>query len=282
MEEGLGRLVEIPLQVTAKPRAVVENAEQLRFLPLSAGGQDGPGPLVKVQVPKAVDVSHFVGARLAHRERIAVGVLAMATFAGSQKPVLFHKAADRHIHRTRALGALSSLAISLRAANDASPQRYEATYAGWKNAGSAIFCANRMTRCGYITPLTKRDASGQLAVVIGASQAKSLAMGAGPSPTSRSRSETGSCRRLGAGTRRADKSTNGPLFANGPRHQRSHRRVVRAGTPVVRTPAPTVATASATALASTTTAPTYTRRPRNRTDGGVARDGGTHRDRNTG
>ncbi len=33
----------------------------------------------------------------------------------------------------------------------------------------------------------------------------------------------------------------------------------------------TVAAASATALASTTIAPTYMRRPRNRTDGGVAR-----------
>ena len=62
------------------------------------------------------------------------------------------------------------------------------------------------------------------------------------------------------------------VVVNGPRHQRSHRRVVRAGTPVVRVDrARASSAASATTLATITTAPTYTRRPRNRTDGGVAR-----------
>jgi hypothetical protein len=115
------------------------------------------------------------------------------------------------------------------------------------------------------------DPPGQLAVVSGATQVKSLAMGAGPSPPSRSRIETGARRRSGAGPRRADRSTKGAVDVNGPRHHPSHRRVVRAGTPVVQTPALTVAAATATALTSTTIAPMYTRRPRNRTDGGVAR-----------
>jgi hypothetical protein len=44
---------------------------------------------------------------------------------------------------------------------------------------------------------------------------------------------------------------------NGPRHQPTHRRVVRAGTPVARTMALAPIAVSATALATTTTAPTY-------------------------
>jgi hypothetical protein len=60
-------------------------------------------------------------------------------------------------------------------------------------------------------------------------------------------------------------------FVNDPRHQRAHRRVVRAETPVVRAAAAAPVTASAIALTTTTTAPTYTRRPRNRNEGGMAR-----------
>ena len=137
--------------------------------------------------------------------------------------------------------------------------------------GSAIFCAKCAALRGYITPLTKRDPSGQLVVVIGASQAMSFARPASLSPSSRSRSEVGSRRRSGAGRSRADSSTNGALVVNAPRHQRSQRRVVRAGIPVVRTAALAAAIASATALARITTAPTYTLRPRKRTDGGVTR-----------
>ncbi len=90
-------------------------------------------------------------------------------------------------------------------------------------------------------------------------------------PASLSSNEAGKARRSGAGTRRADRSTNDALATNGPRHHRSHRRVVSAGTPVARTTAAAEITASATALARMTTAPMYTRRPRKRTDGGVAR-----------
>ena len=77
-------------------------------------------------------------------------------------------------------------------------------YAHGKNMGSAIFCAKRGAPCGYIAPLTKRDPSGQLVVVIGASQAMSFAERAALSPSNRSRIEVGSRRRSGAGTSRAD------------------------------------------------------------------------------
>ncbi len=83
--------------------------------------------------------------------------------------------------------------------------------------------------------------------------------------------EVGNVLREKDGTSRADSSTNGALVVNGPRHQRSQRRVVRAATPVARAAARARAAPNALALTTITTAPTYTRRPRNRTDGGVAR-----------
>src|SRR3981081_4503475 len=90
--------------MAAKPGPVVEDAQELGLLPLSRAGEHGARALVKVQVPKAMDVGDFVRARLTHRERVAFGVLAIAAFAGSQQPVLLHEAADRHVarHRTKA------------------------------------------------------------------------------------------------------------------------------------------------------------------------------------
>jgi hypothetical protein len=81
----------------------------------------------------------------------------------------------------------------------------------------------------------------------------------------------GSALRETAGTIRDDTATNTLVDVNGPRHQRSQRRVVRAAMPVDRRAALAVRLIIATMLATITTAPTYTRRPRNRTDGGVAR-----------
>src|SRR5580700_2651154 len=87
-------------------------------------------------------------------------------------------------------------------------QRHGEPYAEGKNTGSAIFCANRRARGGYITALTHRDPSGLLLVVIGASHASSFATATGRSAASRSSSVTGNHRRSGAGTRRADSSAN--------------------------------------------------------------------------
>ncbi|MGO9834469.1 MAG: hypothetical protein ACLP1X_09655 [Polyangiaceae bacterium] len=41
MDEGFGGFFEIPLQVAAESGAVVENAEQLRLLPLSVRAEYG-------------------------------------------------------------------------------------------------------------------------------------------------------------------------------------------------------------------------------------------------
>src|SRR5271170_6249412 len=72
-------------------------------------------------------------------------------------------------------------------------------------------------------------------------------------------------------TSRACTATSTAVLRNGPCHHPSHRFVVRAGTPVTRRTDPSVPSACASMLATSTTAPRYTRRPRNRSDGGVAR-----------
>jgi hypothetical protein len=285
VDEGLGGLAEVPLQVAAESRAVVENAEQLRLLPLPRGGQDGARALVKVQVPEAVYVRDFVRAPLACHERLAVRGLAMAMFSAAQEASALHETAYGRIARYRAeallagqrdevvvvqlegparmvamllddgllerraetrmgpgvggdlarergeriVGAagdvppaldalerevdgLAGRGVSPRARGERLDARLELavvggggqertedlkaqtcpshprarrgsvighgppgcgpcrserarTYADGKNAGSAIFCANRVDRRGYITPLTQRDPPGQLVVV---------------------------------------------------------------------------------------------------------------------
>ncbi len=97
VHEGLGGLVEIPLEMATEARAIVENAEQLRCLPLSRRSEYGTRALVKVQVPKAVHVSNLVRTGLARSERLAVALLAVAAFARAQQALLFHEAGDCRI-----------------------------------------------------------------------------------------------------------------------------------------------------------------------------------------
>ncbi len=104
MDKRLRRFVQIPLEVAAKPRAVVEDAEQLRFLPLAIARQDGPRALVEVQVPEAVHVRDLVRACLARLERLAIRALAVTTLAGAQKALALHESAHRRVagHRPEA------------------------------------------------------------------------------------------------------------------------------------------------------------------------------------
>jgi hypothetical protein len=71
---------------------------------LATGGEHGARALVKVQVPEAVHVHDLVETRLARREGLALGVLAMVTFADAQKPLLLHEPAHRRVagHRPEA------------------------------------------------------------------------------------------------------------------------------------------------------------------------------------
>jgi hypothetical protein len=61
------------------------------------------------------------------------------------------------------------------------------------------------------------------------------------------------------------------VCGNVSRHHAPHRRSVRIGTPVAARASRGTRARCATALASSTTASTYTRRPKNRSDGGSAR-----------
>ena len=51
MGDDLWRLGQIPLQMTGKPRAIIQHAEQDRGLPLAARGQHLPGAVVTIPVP---------------------------------------------------------------------------------------------------------------------------------------------------------------------------------------------------------------------------------------
>ena len=109
---------------------------------------------------------------------------------------------------------------------------------------------------GYIAALTKRDPSGQLVVVSGASHAAASRRAAAGRPRAARAARRAAARRSGAGTRRADSSTNGaarreraaPPAQPSPRRARRHAR-----RPHARRSPPSPS--SATALATITTAP---------------------------
>jgi hypothetical protein len=83
VDQRVGGRVEVPLQVAAQPRAIVDHAEQLWVLPRAGGRQHLARALVEVEVPQRVDVADLEAARLAGlARRVAVGLelalLAMA------------------------------------------------------------------------------------------------------------------------------------------------------------------------------------------------------------
>ena len=105
VNEDLRGLFEVPLEVAAETRAVIENTEHSRLSPLSVGRQHGPRPLMEVQVPEAVHVGDSVRAPLACFERrLAVGVFPVAAFAGTKQPLPLHEPAHGGVagHRAEA------------------------------------------------------------------------------------------------------------------------------------------------------------------------------------
>lgn len=138
--------------------------------------------------------------------------------------------------------------------------------------GSRHLLREREDEGRHEVPLTKRAPSATDAVVNGASSRSTLAMRAAISgAVILDTSDAGSSRTRGGGTRWARISVKTGVSVNDPCHQRSHRRSVRAGTHEARDAALAAANARLRRLATSTTTPRYTRRPRNRTDGGVAR-----------
>src|SRR5207249_11230904 len=56
---------QIPLQMTTEPGVVIENAEQNRIDPAAVGLKDAQGAVMKIQMPKSVDIFALVTADLA-------------------------------------------------------------------------------------------------------------------------------------------------------------------------------------------------------------------------
>ncbi len=144
MHEGLGGLVEVPLGVAAEARAIVEHAEQLRGVLVAGRVEDRTRALVEVQVPEAVDVGHFVRARLARHERLAVGLLSMTTFARAQQALAFHEAAERRVagddSQTRILAGEREQVVVMKLE----------LHRGWSRCWRAIASASAWPRLGCV------------------------------------------------------------------------------------------------------------------------------------
>lgn len=65
MNQCLGGLGEIPLQMAAQARAVIEGAEQMGRQPLAVGCEHTARAGVKIKVPQTVHVGGFVASHLA-------------------------------------------------------------------------------------------------------------------------------------------------------------------------------------------------------------------------
>ena len=113
VDERVGGLVEVPLQVAAEARAIVEDAEQRGFFHSPVGGEDGARALVEVQVPESVDVTDLERARLARRE-VGVAVRAAVFLARAKKALVLHVAAARSRSRASDRACGSSRASATR------------------------------------------------------------------------------------------------------------------------------------------------------------------------
>ena len=80
MHEVFGRLREIPLDVAAQPRMVVENAQRDRPQPLAARSEHLERTVVEVEMPQRPDILGFVAADLARLATLFGACFAWASF----------------------------------------------------------------------------------------------------------------------------------------------------------------------------------------------------------
>ena len=103
MHQILGSLREVPLDVAAQSRVVVEDAQRDRAQPLAAGSKHLERSMVEIEMPQRPDVRGFVAADLA-RLSPSFGV----GFAGAlvqRNPGLFHQAVGLHVALDRGIRA---------------------------------------------------------------------------------------------------------------------------------------------------------------------------------
>src|SRR5262249_29739494 len=96
-------LREIPLNVTAKSRMVIENAQRNRVQPLAAGSKHLEGPMVEIEMPQRPDVVSLIAADLSR-----LASLFRERFAGAPLghwPGLAHPAVSQHVSPYRGITA---------------------------------------------------------------------------------------------------------------------------------------------------------------------------------
>ena len=101
VDEVLGGLGEVPLQMAAQPRMVVEDAQGDGRLPAAAGREDLQPAVVEIAVPQRADVLGFVAADLA-----LFAALGRQDFAGAAldvRPRLAEQAVGLHVAPDRAI-----------------------------------------------------------------------------------------------------------------------------------------------------------------------------------
>ena len=102
VDEDLGGLREVPLQVAAEARVVIEEAEQDRRLPFAGGGQHAALAVVEIAVPEAVAARDLVAQHLAGlRDRRGLGLEAPAA-ALAHQPAIAHRPGERRVGGHRA------------------------------------------------------------------------------------------------------------------------------------------------------------------------------------
>ena len=102
MHQILGLLRQVPLQMAAQPRTVVENPQGQRSLPLAAGQEHRQRAVVEVQMPQRADVLRLVAADLA--ALAPLGRQSLARTALGRRPPLAEPAVSLHVPPHRGIG----------------------------------------------------------------------------------------------------------------------------------------------------------------------------------
>jgi len=92
MNQHLGRLSQIPLQMTHEPRAVVDDAEQQRMHPLALCGQNLQRAVMEIEVPEPI---HVLGLETAHFPALELLLRFLNTWAAFSS-TLFSEAMTFH------------------------------------------------------------------------------------------------------------------------------------------------------------------------------------------
>ena len=102
VDEDLGGLGEVPLEVAAEAGVVVEEAEQDGRLPLAGGGQHPALAVMHIGVPQSVTARDLVAQHLARFDRASLGLARHGSApAPAHQPQRAHHPGQRRVRRHR-------------------------------------------------------------------------------------------------------------------------------------------------------------------------------------